>query len=508
MRYNLLTTPLLTVKDAAGRNQAHSLPGLLAALGRGEVDSLVRAHRHQIDPIHIFLCYLAAVTLARIGKLDLAHDEAFWAERLRVLTEGADDAWCVVVDDPQRPAFMQPPVASAEQAGKLDPKAETPDEFDVLQAAKNHDVKAARMSGAAVEDWVYALISGQTMSSFLGAGNYGVARMNGGSGSRPCVGVVTSLNASERWQLDTQRLLESRDGLLAPDWPYKKDGVSLLWCVPWDGTSSIALDALDPFFIEVARIIRLKEDKGAITALGQPTNSPRVAAKNQKGNVGDPWIPITRKTGGALTISATGLTPQLLRDLLLDDEKYIRAPMQVITPGDKAVWVRVSVIVGGQGKTDGYHEAMIPVGRRPRFALAGGAERERLTRLSQWGLDQASTAQNRSLRPALFMLIEGGPEGFPKQNSREAKQWVSEYISNYAARWSKSYFPWLWEALERDDDTAKENWLTTLHTIASETLEMSIKSAPVRTNRRYRGRVRANGLFQGTWKKHLQIGDR
>ena len=422
---------------------------------------------------------------------------------LEGLTEGNHAPWCLLVDDSKQPAFMQPPVRTDEMAKEFSPKADTPDDLDVLQTAKNHDVKTARMVHSGPEDWVYALISLQTMTGFMGAGNQGIARMNGGSGSRPCVGIITNLEMSERWMRDTPRVLAHRNSLLAPDWPYSNSGLSLLWCVPWDGSTQLAVDSLDPLFIEVARRVRLTEENYSITALGAGCKKTRIAAKDLKGNLGDPWTPITKKTGGALTVPAAGFTPSLLRDLLLDETRYQPAAMQTLEPGDTSVWFRASVIAGGQGKTDGYHEAMIPVGRRPRFALAGGPDRDRLTRLSKWALDQAGTAQYRVLKPALFMLIEGGPEGFPDTNKTEAGHWVSHFTAVYSARWGEIYFPWLWEALDLDDETAKANWHEQLYTMAHEALEAAMDSAPRHTGRRYRGQVRADGLFNGLWKKHF-----
>jgi CRISPR system Cascade subunit CasA len=51
------------------------------------------------------------------------------------------------------------------------------------------------MTVATPEHWFYALLTLQTMQGFLGAGNYGISRMNGGFASRPSVGLAPS----DRW---------------------------------------------------------------------------------------------------------------------------------------------------------------------------------------------------------------------------------------------------------------------------------------------------------------------
>jgi len=506
MQHDLLTEPLLTARDADGGERGYSLPGLLSALGRDDIESLPRVQRHQADAIHIFLCYLAGIALSRGERGDPAQQEAFWREQLRELGDSKNDAaWCLFVEDPLSPAFMQPPVRTQDQFKGFKPKAGTPDELDVLQAAKNHDVKRTRMQVAAVEDWIYALVSLQTMSGFLGAGNYGIARMNSGFGSRACVGVITSGRMSDRWHRDTQILLSRRPQLLPPDWPYDRRGSALLWSIPWDGTTSLALDELDPFFIEVARLVRLTGVDGNFQAFGKASNAQRVAAKQQKGNLGDPWTPIARRTNGALTVSAGGFTPQLLRDLLLDSDKYQPALMQQIEPGQSGCWVHASVLVRGNGTTDGFHEAWIPVEQRARSALAGGAEREWLARISAWALDQTSDVQNRALRRALFALVEGGPAGGPDTAKREAGQWVEGFLDHYARLWGEAFFPWLWHTLDVDEDSAKRDWMERVHSMAESTLDDAIERSPERSGRRYRGRVRAKGVLQGVWHKHFGI---
>jgi CRISPR system Cascade subunit CasA len=186
---NLLTDEVFRVVTS-GKTVRLSLPGLLEALGQDRVDVLAGVQRHQADIFHIFLCYLAGSVMVRSGKADPNQTAYFWRNGLRTLAGKADDcAWELIVEDPTKPAFMQPPAPSKQifdAEYKL--KAEAPDSLDVLQSAKNHDLKAARAQKGDMEAWVLALIDHQNASGFLGRDNYGIARMNGGFGSRVCVG--------------------------------------------------------------------------------------------------------------------------------------------------------------------------------------------------------------------------------------------------------------------------------------------------------------------------------
>jgi len=175
---NLLTDPVFSVETADGLRQ-FNLPALLTALGTDQVESLPGLQRHQEDAIYIFLCQLAASVLVHEKKTDPNQNEKFWCDAIRRLTGRDDDcAWTLVVEDVNKPAFMQPSIPG-NSIDRLRLVACTPDEMDILPTAKNHDIKTARSSSDSPEEWVFALISLQTTAGFFGRGNYGIARMNG-----------------------------------------------------------------------------------------------------------------------------------------------------------------------------------------------------------------------------------------------------------------------------------------------------------------------------------------
>jgi CRISPR system Cascade subunit CasA len=452
------------------------------------------------------LCFLAAAVLDREGESSPVQGEAFWLDGLRHLTgRNDDDAWTLMVDDPTRPAFMQPPVPNAHDFHSYKPKAETPDDLDVLQTAKNHDLKAARLSGATVEAWALALVSMQTMSGFLGQGNYGVCRMNGGFASRPCVANYSDLQPARRWQEDTARLMEGLGTLLRPPWPFHRNGHAFLWLIPWDGATGLGLDTLHPFFIEVCRLARLVPVGKGLKALGKPSRATRISvSKATGGNVGDPWIPLKRKDQAAFTASGRGFHPELLRDLIITQESYQPSAMQALPSGAGPAWFHASVLVRGQGTTDGYHEARVYIApKAKKLLLQHGEARDRLGKLSDWALTRARDVRSKALRPALFTLVEGGPKEWPDTSRREAGQWVDSWLARYDHRWARGYFPWLWQTIDQTNETARAAWLGELRSLATGVLEDALQAAPQRTGRRYRGKVRATGLFHGAFRRHF-----
>lgn len=499
---NLLTDRLfraLTPDGPAGLD----LPGLLAALGADRVESLPGLQRHQQDAFHIFLCCLAGAVLAREGQVDPSQSAAFWRDGIRRLTaaDGCDDdsAWTLVVPDPARPAFMQPPCPKTQDFAAYKPSAATPDALDLLATAKNHDLKSSRAEAPEPDDWVYALVSLQTMSGFFGQGNWGIARMNRGYGSRAIVSLDYDAAPGPRWHDHTARILALRPGILAGPWCYRADGLVCTWIPPWDRRGSLALTALDPIFIEVCRAVRLVGNPGSIQALGTTSKAPRIAAKEALGNLGDPWTPINQKKASALTVSGNGLTPELMRDLIFEDG-FALTGLQLPAPGRTRQDCRftASVLVRGQGTTDGFYQAavVIPSATVPRL-FGRGPERDRLAQLSKTAINDSGTMQNKVLKFAIYSLLEAGPKqvNFDK---REVTAWWNSAQREFAAAWSADFFPWLWRCAEDPDETAARlDWLRALRAKAESTLQQAVASYPAREGRRYRARVRAEGLFRG-----------
>ncbi len=500
---NLLCDPVFRVQTRDGLERM-SLPQLLTALGTDRVESLAGLQRHQEDAFHIFLCYLAGAVLAREGCSEPIQDEEFWRNGIRRLTGRADDcAWTLVVEDVTQPAFMQAPLL---RPGSFESEFSivklTPDALDLLLTGRSHDIKAARAIDARPDEWIYALISLQTMAGYI-LKHQGIARMNSGLGSRPCVSLIYGSRPGERWLRDTRKLLGIRSGLLVRPWPYRPDGVVLTWLSAWDRQKSLSLDVLDPFFLEICRAVRCVMQDGRIVARTSTEKAPRINAKDQNGILGDPWIPINmndrKKGSSALTVSSAGLTPELLRNLIFE-EGFQPAAMQQPDAGREAepCTFCASVLVRGQGTTDGFHSVALPIPSQvaPRL-FRRGPERDRLAALSKTGIQDAGLILQKVLKPALFSLLEGGPESI-NFDKREVGAWVERAAKRFAEAWNRGFFPWLWRSVEHPDpNTARREWLDALRGMAWTALQEAVARSPERSGRHYRARVQAEGLFHG-----------
>lgn len=521
VRYPLLDEPLLSVADAAGRRgEPLSLPALYAALVRDAVGDFPALRPHQRHVWHAFLVQVAALALHRAGLREMPDDADTWRALLLALTPDDPDgaAWALVAP-PERPALLQAPAFGG--LGGFKGGVDTPDALDMLVTAKNHDVKQEALVVARPEHWLYALVSLQTQEGFLGAGNYGISRMNGGFASRPGFGVAVAGSPGARVRRDVRRLWTLRDQVIETHAFYPSGGgVALLWLVPWDGVTSLRMDQLDPFYVEICRRIRLTDDRNGVRALVAGSKAARIDAKALTGNTGDPWTPLiadgdSRK---AFTADAGGLTYKRLVPLLFpaasDPKAPIRAPLQGVDPGDpdEGLSVVARAIVRGQGKTEGLHERRIPVSKTTRRFFAQSMASDEASHVASGRVEDAGTFARRVLYPALLSVYTAAPSANERTRDDDtAKNRVRRALDQFDGAVDATFFADLDAELQHSGDEAAQQavratWLLALRDRARTVLAQTLAAAPSAAMRHYRTRVRSTRRFESAFAR--QFGER
>ncbi|MFW6085770.1 MAG: type I-E CRISPR-associated protein Cse1/CasA [Myxococcota bacterium] len=492
--HDLIRDPLLSVRSG-DETAMTSLPELLEALGRGTNVELEAIQAHHVLPWHAFAVQLAALALHGAGSSDPAQNRQTWEELLLELTGGQREPWCLVVEDLAKPAFLQPPAPEGKWSA-FKSRFETPDEIDILVTAKGHDVKTQRILHPRPEHWVHALIIKQTTAGFEGRDNYGIARMNGGFASRSHVAFAPSTRWSDRFRRDVAALLDVRDEVAAAYGYAARDGKALLWLDPWDGKSSLRLSECDPFYIEICRRLRLCDERGRLVARGIPTKAPRVEAKDLNGAVGDPWMPIDRARSVALTVGSAGFGYRLTQALAFGADFVPGAALELRSEDGEEPLFLAGTLVRGQGKTDGYRERIVPIPKKVRRMFARSDARQQLGELAKRRVERAAEVQGRVLKPAVLVLLQGGPEELNRKDERAAP-WLQAFDDDV----DRVFFPSLWAAAEGDAETAEAAWERQLVDIAQQQLEMAIESAPIPQARRYRAIAAAERVFWGSARK-------
>ena len=501
--FNILEEPVIRVRAREGERRA-SLPETLALLMRDEVEAFPALRPHQRHAWHAFIVQIGAMALQRAGVSEPPTDAPKWQALIRGLTPSfpADEPWRLVVDDITKPAFMQPPASAAERERDYSDKVLTPDELDMLVTSKNHDLKMSVASDGGADDWLFALITLQTMEGFGGAGNYGISRMNGGLGSRPVFSLAPSERLGAHAKRDIAFLLEDT----AAD---SRD--ALLWLLPWDGAKAEALsfNNLNPLYIEICRRVRLIQNSNdGLCAIKATSKAARIEAKALKGRTGDPWTPINLKEGKALTMAGGGFTYKRVvnyltsgnwkQPVLLDatrSERRSAEPMLLVARG----------IVRGQGKTEGYYERIIPIRTKLRSAMgrrAGSSDSmDDVGQIADERIKQAAIVQ-RILSHAIQVFAAGGDSDKVSSEHRKlARPWLNRLDELIDA----SFFDDLQTEFEADEEAERtrirNEWLMNdddgVVDKARNVLRDASDSVPCSTIRRYKARVSAEGLFEG-----------
>jgi len=492
---NLLTEPLISTVPG-GRV---SLPGLFAAMARGEVQGFPALRAHQRAAWHMFLVQLAALALDRAGAQDLPDRAEDWAGLLRGLTpDHPDDApWCLVVADRAKPGFLQPP----DPGGLKWIPVSTPDALDMLITSRNHDLKTAVAARAMPEDWVFALVSLQTGEGYGGAGNHGIARMNGGSSSRAMLALAplerrgAAPNPSQWWARDVRRLLALRaEG--GDEGPCTPGGLALVWPEPWPENRQLDVAKLDPWFIEVCRRIRL----GPTGAERATSKAARIDAKVYNGVLGDPWAPVHRTEGKSLTLGEGDFTYRRLCDLLMGGDWVVPA-LARLGPEDTGEMVLVAAALSrGNSKTDGWKERVVPVPQKVAPKLWTQQARD-------FSAEQRDTIAkvDQALRNGLAVMAARGAWS---NLNREDYARAAPARAAFDRRADALFFPALWERLEAaDTDAAASRFQRQLVRIAQEEFDAALPGIPCAALWRPRAQARAQAAFWGTLRRqHIDTG--
>ncbi len=503
---NLLEDSLLRATQLGGAIRRVSLPQLYAALVADEIEELPALRPHQRHALHALLCQIGALACLATGLSEPPRDAAAWAAGLRALTpDHPDDAPWHLVTDPDRPAFLQAPAPGGISSFK---QVETPDALDMLVTAKNHDLKGARMAQPEADDWIFALATLQTMEGFLGAGNYGISRMNGGFANRAAVGLApASGRMGAHIARDIRRLLVLRPRLLEAYPHYRDDGLALVWLRPWTGADGIDPAELDPFYIEICRRVRLVAEGENLAARVSGSKVAQIAVnKAENGITGDPWAPIeiTKQEPKALTIDARGFSYRRLADIITLTG-FRPAPLQEIGPEEKddAFVLVCRALARGQGKTEGYHERLVPVSREAVIAFRRG-EVQRVAALAKNRIEDAAKVRG-ALRLAMLALFQNGKEDMSLRDPSSTRR-ADARVNGFEFAVDADFFERLWEELPAGEGTAaaagvRAVWLRDLLERAREILAEVEAGSPRSNVRSYRARARAEGLLNRQFYK-------
>ena len=499
---NILAEPLIQYQPSGATVTPASLPEIYSALMADRVESFPALRPSQRHAVHAFLVQLGAIAIHQAGVSTPPGTTEEWRNIIRALTlteYPEDEPWQLVVEDITKPGFMQPPASSAGQLTEYKNRVDTPDELDVLVTAKNHDLKASVAASPGIDDWFFALISLQTMEGYAGASNHGISRMNGGLGNRPAFTLTPSTRIGAHVRRDIEVLLQLRSSLLN-NHPMVDEGIGLLWTVAWDGTESLPLNRLDPFFIEVCRRIRLGvEADGQLFGIRASSKAPRIESKAMNGRIGDPWTPVDRKGNKSLTLATGGFTYRRITEYL--DSSSWALPVLFAPASEEEHYLVARAMVRGQGKTEGYHERIIPF--RRGIVGSGMLGRNTAARgldvIAKERVDDVGSVQRILSHAIQTFMARGNADQVTPEQRNLARPWLNRLDRAVDA----DFFEDLQDEVEAEQangnsQEVRDDWLRgKVFPMARNFLSDATDSLPCPAIHRYRARVAAEGLFEG-----------
>ena len=526
--HSLLTDPLIRMDKTDGSRVKASLPEVYAALMADKVEAFPALRPHQRHAWHAFLVQLGAMAMHKAGLDEPPSDADEWHRITRALTPDwpNDEPWHLVVDDITKPAFMQPPASSpdkldeyvyefkkSKKTNSKKPTLNTPDELDMLVTSKNHDIKTSVGGQCDLDDWMFALVTLQTMEGYGGSGKHGISRMPSGYGNRPAFSITPSIRLGVHAWRDMMALLENRHRVV-DDYEYPPgDGIKLLWTIVWDGkrSESCRRNQMDPLYIEICRRVRLRWHSNRMDAVC--TTSEKKEGKrivDAKGLTGDPWAPVgkspnQRGTPPAFLGSRKFGYERVIDGLTSPDWKppYLLQPMQA--ERNKEVQLVARGMIRGEGGTSGYHERLIPLKPKVVRVFGGAGGLEELGHIARERIEQVGTVKN-ILRHAVATFAANGDSDFrAHRNGQPSPNQLAQPFANKLDEIVDSrFFEHLQDEFDTDEierDAIRKKWLMNGSDGVVDQADKILKAAedtlPCLSIQKFKARVRTDGVFWG-----------
>ncbi len=515
--YNLLTDPLIRFNHSNNGTVQASLPEVYAALMADEVEAFPALRPHQRHAWHAFLVQLGAITMHRAGLSNPPGGAGEWRRVIRALTEDEfpdDEPWRLLVEDITKPAFMQPAAGTWENYKKeKEDQFFSPDSLDMLDTAKNHDLKKSVAIRYELQDWVFALITMQTINGQVGRGNYPIARMNSGDGSRTAFSVTPSLRFGVHVHRDIMVLLNRSsevEGILQ----YRWDGISLLWTKQWDGQRElIPIPRLHPLFIEICRRRRLRIDfNGNIYGMKAASKGRLISAATFRGVVGDPWTLVTNDNKGlkALTMQTDSFNYKNVRQYLTSPDWSL--PTLFWPTHEEINRPFVYLIMRGirrkkGGQTERYHERIIPFRRKSIQVFGRPGDPGQLGDITRERVEQIGKVQS-ILKYAIATFAAHGDSKkakellTPRKQNDLLRKRVDEIVGHFEEKIDYRFFGDLQDEFEAPlhrREKIRDDWFRNfVIPSAKSALLLAHHQIPIGFNDYFRSQATSQNVFLGS----------
>lgn len=522
---DVLTDPIFTVTGEDRSAERLSLAKLLARLlSDDEIVGFPRLAAEQRGHWWRFLVRCAAkalhddgCTMEQVTKGPVAGIESAVRDRLRAAAgdvEGSSGLWLLYQPDSRSPGFLQPPTPDGTAPEQARYGCNSMSFLTSAIGSKNHERKVDGGRVLDDEQSVYALIEFQLGAIFGGRGNYASQIMGSASGAgsgSPFMGVRLGSGENETFRHDVSVMLASRDrirrdsGLRGEIWA--------LWSEAWDGESSLSSQRLDPFFVPLARLVRIGEPdrSGEFGSVWfRASSKARVQEIQGGGNMGDPFAPLVPDASNPELLKVRGTLAggygyaEIANLLFRTDAKRPGTPSPSVQAAQRPLYdgrADVRVLFEGtafeQGKTVGFYqrEVLLPPGAASFISDPDPVRATHAEMLAR--VKQVKSALNGAARILLA--------GEPKPRDGDAGK-ISLPADHFDACVDRIYLERLLTAADRhvhNDDDWRWEWARHVEGLALASFKETSEAVPTATARSYERSVRAQ-----TWLRRRLLSVR
>ena len=279
-------------------------------------------------------------------------------------------------------------------------------------------------------------------------------------------------------------------------------------------SEALPLDKLHPYYIEICRRRRLFINSNGIFAIKLTSAGMRLATKNYRGVVGDPWQLVDKrdkKGDKALAMQKDGFSYQRIVGYLFEGGDWALPALFYAKPTDKFLLAR-GVKGDRGGETEGYYERIIPISQKVKSAMMRGASTQELGDIAKARMDEVGKVQG-ILRHSIAVFASYGDgknakkilRARPQDNLLRKK--VDEWVDKLDEIVDATFFDDLQNEFEADASerqAIRDRWLLNdannngVINHARKILHDAEDALPCNEIQRYRARVRADSVFEGS----------
>ena len=171
------------------------------------------------------------------------------------------------------------------------------------------------------------------------------------------------------------------------------------------------------------------------------------------------------------------------------------SPLQAVVSTDppEGLALLARALVRGQGKTEGYHERLVPLSNSVRSGPAR-TPTDPIAMAAHSRVAEAGKVKREVLNPALYALFQNGPDRIDLRH-RDSERKAASFLAAFDREVDRIFFARLWDEADAEESKARsaqrDAWMHELLELAETLLLRADATAPKASHRAWKARSAA-----------------